>query len=68
MAVFKMVVECEMVGPGWIMHDLSEIKPGNFTALRSLEKEQDSLGEDIKMKATTDPMYKYYKRLLPKQR
>jgi len=63
-----MVVECEVVGPGWIMHDLSEIKPGNFTAFRSMEKEYDSRVEDIKQKATTDPMYKYYKRFLPKQR
>jgi len=58
-----------MIGPGWVMHDLSEIKPGSFSALRSIENQYDSLRvEDVKQKATTDPMFKYYKRLLPKQR
>jgi len=56
-------------GPGWIMHDLSEIKPGSFSALRSMESQYDSLKvDDVKKKASTDPMAKYYKRYLPKQR
>jgi len=37
--------------------------------MRSLESQYDSLRqEDIRSKASTDPMYKYYKRLLPKPR
>ena len=49
--------------------DLSEIKPGAFGAMRSMENEFDSLRkDDVKAKATTDPMYKYYKRFLPKPR
>jgi len=59
----------ESIGPGWVMHDISEIKPGSFTALRSMEAEYDTLRvEDVRSKATTDPMYKYVKRLLPKPR
>ena len=27
----------EAVGPGWVARDLSEIKPGAFSAMRSLE-------------------------------
>ena len=59
----------EPVGPGWVPRDISEIKPGAFQAMRSLENQFDSLRqEDVRDKATTDPMYKYYKRLLPKPR
>ena len=59
----------EPVGPGWVARDISEIKPGAFQAMRSLENQFDSLRqEDVRDKATTDPMYKYYKRLLPKPR
>ena len=37
--------------------------------MKSLEKEYDSLKkDDIRDKATTDPMFKYYKRFLPKPR
>ena len=59
--VFKMVNPG--IGPGWIMHDISEIKPSSFSAMRSLENEYDSLRvDDVKKKATTDPMFKYVKR------
>merc|ERR1711953_205676 len=59
----------EPVGPGWVARDISEIKPGAFQAMRSLENQYDSLRqEDVRDKATTDPMHKYYKRLLPKPR
>ena len=59
----------EPVGPGWVARDISEIKPGGFMAMRSLEAEYDSLRqEDVRQKATTDPMYRYIKRLLPKAR
>jgi len=57
------------IGPGWIMKDLSEIKPSSFSVMRSLENEYDSLRvADLKKKASTDPMFKYVKRLLPKPR
>ena len=57
------------IGPGWIARDLSEIKPGGFSMMRSLESQYDSLRqEDVRSKASTDPMYKYYKRMLPKPR
>lgn len=57
------------IGPGWIARDLSEIKPGGFSMMRSLENQYDSLRqEEVKSKASTDPMYKYYKRMLPKPR
>ena len=37
--------------------------------MRSLESQYDSLRqEDVRSKASTDPMYKYYKRMLPKPR
>ena len=37
--------------------------------MKNLEKEYDSLKkDDIRDKATTDPMFKYYKRFLPKPR
>jgi hypothetical protein len=63
------MVNKEVIGPGWVMHDLSEIKPGSFSAVKSMESQYDSLRvEDIKQKASTDPMFKYYKRLLPKGR
>ena len=59
----------EPVGPGWVARDISEIKPGAFQAMRSLENQFDSLRkDDVRERATTDPMYKYYKRLLPKPR
>jgi len=59
----------EPIGPGWVARDLSEIKPGGFSAMRSLENQFDSLRkDDVKLNATTDPMHKYYKRLLPKPR
>ena len=59
----------ESIGPGWIARDLSEIKPGGFSMMRRLESQYDSLRqEDVRSKASTDPMYKYYKRLLPKPR
>lgn len=57
------------MGPGWVARDISEIKPGAFQAMRSLENQFDSLRkDDVRERATTDPMYKYYKRLLPKPR
>ena len=59
----------EPIGPGWVARDLSEIKPGAFSKMRSLESQYDSLRqEDVGSKASTDPMFKYYKRMLPKPR
>ena len=67
--VKKSLFPQEPVGPGWVARDLSEIKPGGFSAMRSLENEYESLRkDDVKSKATTDPMFKYYKRFLPKPR
>ena len=37
--------------------------------MRSLESQYDSLRQDdVRSMASTDPMYKYYKRMLPKPR
>ena len=59
----------EPVGPGWVARHISEIKPGGFQAMRSMEAEFDSLRkEDVRQRATTDPMYRYIKRLLPAPR
>ena len=79
----------EPVGPGWVARDLSEIKPGAFSAMRSLEtrwanqsrpqrsrdprppirlEKRDERREEARELATSDPMYRYYKRLLPPPR
>ena len=79
----------EAVGPGWVARDLSEIKPGAFSAMRSLEtrwanerrprrsrdlrppirlERRDERAEEARELATSDPMYRYYKRLLPPPR
>ena len=79
----------EAVGPGWVARDLSEIKPGAFSAMRSLEtrwanqsrpqrsrdprppirlEKRDERREEARELATSDPMYRYYKRLLPPAR
>ena len=79
----------EAVGPGWVARDLSEIKPGAFSAMRSLEtrwanqsrpqrsrdprppirlERRDERREEARELATSDPMYRYYKRLLPPAR
>ena len=79
----------EAVGPGWVARDLSEIKPGAFSAMRSLEtrwanerrprrsrdprppirlETRDERAEEARELATSDPMYRYYKRLLPPPR
>ena len=62
----KMVLheEGDMIGPGWVMRDISEIKQGSFGSRKSRETTYDPLKE----MAASDPKYKYYKRLMPKPR
>jgi len=56
--------EGDMIGPGWVMRDISEIKQGSFGSRKSRETTYDPLKE----MAASDPKYKYYKRLMPKPR
>ena len=57
---------CNM--PLWIPRDLSEIKPGSFGNMRKLENEYESLRvESVESKASNDPMFRYIKRLMPKE-
>ena len=63
------MVNKEEVGPGWVMRDLSEIKPGSFVSMKSNKKySDDSRLQDIKNLASNDPKYKYYKRFMPQPR
>ena len=64
-----MVTGREQVGPGWVPRQLSEIKPGAFTSSRAGRAVEELPGAaERRRAATTDPLYRHIKRLLPKQR
>lgn len=67
-----MTEEDEWPGPGWLMKDLSEIKPSSFREMQKLERElgYGEFGDlEKKVPQANDPLYKYVKHnLLPKPR